>query len=261
MVDHEVQKRGQAFYGYSSRFYPIQSNIGGMYAYSAPVKPICNDTSISGATVMSGVYLNGNFVKVGQSGLAAINHYQSTLYFTGALPASTVISSNYSVKEFDVKLTDQPEYKLLFESEYKTNNKYVQDTSGVALDVQTTPVIYLRTKTQENKPFAFAGLDNNSISIRAIVLADNVFQKTAVSTILKNFNLHQIPMVTSVPFNAMGNMTGVNYNYDTLPRDTSYVPWILSVKSIDVPQIGDFKFVARSMCYVDFELSTVRANR
>lgn len=256
-MDHEVQRRGQAYTNYSGLFYPVSGTRSDTFTYSAPYKQLCNDTSISGAQVMSGVYLNNNLISVGQSGLKYINHYEGALYFTGKLPNNTRISGNYAIKEFNVRLTDKPDWKLLFETKYVTNSKYNQTLSGLPFDVQTCPSIFIKVKDSQNVPFAFKSMDDNVMQIRTVVVADSEFEKVAACNILKNLSYRPINLINNTPFDSLGNMTGVNYNYDTLSVDSAYLPWIMGVKVIDVPQQGPYQDINKNMAIVDFELSTV----
>ena len=104
-LDHEILKKGSGFKNTSSLLYPTINKYAGMTTYSTPFKQLVNDTSIPGANVMTGVYLNNTFVPVGQSGLMAINHYKGTVEFSSPLPASTVVSGNYAVKDINIEFT------------------------------------------------------------------------------------------------------------------------------------------------------------
>jgi hypothetical protein len=257
LVDHQIQSKGQAFTNFSSQFFPVFSNIQGQYAYASPFKSLCNDTSISGANILSGVYLNGNYINIGQSGLSAINHYQGAVYFTNPLPAQSIVSGNYAIKDFSVELTDQPEYKLLFQTKYITSTKFNQVLSGLALDEKTSPIVFLRTKTDDDAPFALGGLENKKKIIRAIIIADNEYQKIAVCSILKSMMYSPFYLTTKLPFDAAGNMTGLNYNYDNLIKETAFFPWIMKTKVIDVLRAGDFESINKNVSMIDFEVQTI----
>lgn len=257
LIDHKIQQKGQAFSNYSSQFYPISSNIQGQYVYSLPFKQICNDTSVSGAQIMSGLFINGTYTTVGSGNLVSINHYDGAAYFNTQLPKNTVISGDYAIKDFSIYLTDQPEYKLLFETVYKTNNMYVQTLSGLSLDTRTFPIIYLKTKNDENKPFALGGIENKTKVIRAIVIADTEYQRTAVANILKDMCYSPFYLYSGVPFDSMGNFTGKNYSFDDLQKDTSYFPWIMKVSSADIPSIGSYEPINQNVCLVDFTINTL----
>jgi len=255
-LDHVVQSHGEAFVNYTGLFYPITSPYYGLYAYASPFKQLCNDTSVPGATILSGVYLNGTYVGIGTSGLRYINHNDGAVYFTSSLPANVQVSGRYAYKEFNVQITDQWDVKLLLETKYVSNSKYNQTLSGLPLDTKTAPAVFLRFKESVNKPFSFGGIDDNSIKIRAVIIADNEFQKIGISNIFKNLNLSGVNMVTGLPFDARGNYTGLAYNYDNLSFDTTYWPFIRSARLYDVPQSSEYADITKSMAVCDFELFT-----
>ena len=257
-IDNLIQTQGQAYNNMVVNFYPVKSPYANTYVYASPLKPICNDISISGAAVLSGVYLGNSFVTLGQSGLKSINHYQGALYFTGMNPSTVPISGYMGIKEVNIKITNKQDWKLLFETEYVTNNMNpTMPTSGLPLDSEVSPIIFIRHKGQENKPFGFAHLDNQTLALRCIVVANSEFEKIALTTILKNLNLRPIPIVSSTPFDSLGNMTGINYNFQQLPIDNSFTPIVWSVRVIDVPQKGDYQDIVRNMAIVDFEITTI----
>lgn len=257
LIDHQVQSKGLAYTNYSSRFFPVASQIQGQYAYAAPFKSLCNDVSVSGANIMSGVYLNGNYVTIGQSGLAAINHYNGAVYFKNPLPANVIVSGNYAIKDFSIELTDQPEYKLLFETKYVSSPKYDQTLSGLDLDVKTSPIIFLRTKNDDDEPFALGGIEKKSKIVRAIVIADTEYQRMAVCNILKNMMYSPFYLTPTLPFDSMGNYTGLAYNYNNLIKDSGSFPWIMKVKVVDIPRAAAFASMPKNMSMVDFNIQTI----
>lgn len=256
-IDHRIQSYGLAYTNYSGLLYPIPSMIYGQYAYATPFKQLCNDISVSGAQIMSGVYLNGNHVSIGQSGLSAINHYEGAVFFNNPLPANTVVSASYAVKDFSVEITDQPEYKLLFETKYLTSTKYNQTLSGLDLDTKTSPIIFLRSKVGNPEPFALGGIENKKKTIRAIVIADTEYQRVAVCNILKDLMYSPFYITTQLPFDAAGNMTGINYNFNNLTQSSGYFPWIFNVKEVDIPRADTFRTMPKNMSMVDFNIQTL----
>jgi hypothetical protein len=256
-LDHEIQRQGLAYSNKNGLFYPANSNTYGLNAYSCPYKQLCNDTSISGANVISGVYINGSYTPVGTNGLYAINHYEGSIYFSSPPAANAVISGNFAVKDFAVYLSDQPDYKIIFQSKYQSNPKYGETPSGIPLDVKVAPGIFLVPKNQENRAFAFAGLDDNYNRVRAIVVADSVYQRMAVSNILKNFRLKNLNLVLSTPFDYLGNITGQNsYNYTGLSFASNYFPLIMTAKVVEIPQQAEYLDINKQFSMVDFEIST-----
>lgn len=254
-IDHEIQRQGLAYSNKGGLFYQDENEFQGIYTYTCSYKQLANDTSISGANIMSGVYLNNSYVSVGQSGLLSINHYDGSVNFDHAIPSGTRISGDFAVKDFSIYLSDQADYQVVMNSKFHSNPKYAQLATGISQDVKSMPAVFLVPKNQQAKDFAFAGIDDNSITIRGVVVCENAFQRVAIGNILKNFKLKPLKLAYSTPFDYLGNMTGINYNYYNLPIDTSYDPRIMSVKVIEVPQDQSPLDMKKQISMVDFEIS------
>ncbi len=253
-VDHEIQEKGQAYKNKSSFFYPTKSIYFGLYAYSCPFKQLCNDTSISGANIISGVYLDGNYISVGESGLHSINHYDGTVYFTGQIDGENRISGDYAVKEVNVKMTDKTEGALIYDTKYLLYDKYNQTLSGLGPDTQTFPIVYLKDKGGQNKPFCLGGIDDNQLMVRAVIIADSSYLLTATANILKNLNYKTIPIYSSLPFGGRGEYTGQAYNYTGLPVMDENV-LITESKVVNVTSNGNFKDFKYNAAFVDLSIS------
>jgi hypothetical protein len=257
-LDNQIQTRGLAYTNYSGQFFPVTSPIQGYSAYAAPFKQLCNDTSISGANVMTGVYLNGNFCNIGQSGLTAINHNEGAVYFSGQLPTNTVVSGRYAIKEIGMEITDEPESKLLFQTKYVQKSKFNQVLSGLPLDTKTIPIIFLKAQDTAAPHAAFGGVRDNKMTIRAVILAENEFQRVAACNIMKNLTFSGFPVISSLPFDYLGNFTGVNYNYTNVSVDTQGSPLITEVKvnRLSYQLEDDYRYLGKSSAMVDFSIST-----
>ena len=120
-LDNQILSQGSSFTNYSGLFYPVNSYLYGYTAYNCGFRQIVNDISISGANVMSGVYVNGQYTTIGGSyGLASINHSLGNIYFTGnLLPQNPIISGNFAIKDFNISITDEQEYDMLFNTEFQ----------------------------------------------------------------------------------------------------------------------------------------------
>jgi hypothetical protein len=255
MVDHEIQKQGQAFSNKSGLFYRDTDKVSGLYTYTCPYKQLCNDTSISGAVVMSGVYVSGVYTPVGSGGLVSINHYDGSVNFDHFLPESARISGNFGVKDFAVYLSDQPDYTVVMDTKFSSNPKYDQRATGIAQSTKVFPAVILVAKEQEARPLAFAGVDDNYMRVRAMIVCENAFQRLAVTNILKNLKLRNLPIFNNIPFDFRGNMTGQNYNWNDLTFTTESVPFIQSVKGTAIPSQNSYVDATRQFGMVDFDVS------
>ena len=131
--DNKLLSKGEAFTNFSSNFYNVDSQYFGFYTYGAPYKQMIVDTSISGANIISGVYVNGIFTKIGENSLTGINSSQGHLYFNTEINNPNLnLSGNYAVKDFNIFLTSETEEDLLFETQFQLNPKTYQNPTGLS---------------------------------------------------------------------------------------------------------------------------------
>lgn len=147
-IDNMLLSRGEAYQNYNSKFYPITNIYNGFYTYGLPFKQVVSDSSITGANILSGVYVNNVFRTVGQANLTGINPNLGQVYFTTNQNSNT-LSGIYSVKDFNIYLTNQPEEELLFETQYETRPKINQSPTGLAIESITYPCIFLKIMVEQ----------------------------------------------------------------------------------------------------------------
>jgi len=262
-IDNILLSKGEAYKNFNSKFYPITNIYSGFYTYGLPFKQVVSDNSISGANILSGVYVNNTFINVGQGNLTGINPNNGQIYFTSNQNNNT-LSGTYAVKDFNIYLTNQPEEELLFETEYKTRPKTTQTATGVALESITYPCIFLKNNGGINEPFALGGMDNTMMEVRAIVLADNMFNLDAACSILKDTARRYIPLIKNPPFNTFGSLNNGYFNYDNLTSGIN-----ISVDGFFIEEVNISKIFANFNpkntqvfpAFVDFTLSNIRYPR
>lgn len=269
--DNKLLSKGEAYTNYSSNFYEVDSQYFGYYTYGAPFKQMVVDSSISGANIISGVYVNNIFNKIGDGSLTGINSSQGHLYFTSSIPnPSSSISGNYAVKDFNIFLTSETEEDLLFETQFQLNPKTSQNPTGLALNVETYPVVYLKYQGGENEPLAFGGLDKTNINVRAIVLSDTIFRLDALTSIFRDTARTYIPLIyeAEMPYNQLGSVSNGSFNYNTLTQNKLVDGDFLYIDNVYVSKI-DNRFINSYnklnpnvfTAFIDFELSKNRYPR
>tara|TARA_Y100000004_G_C8904156_1_gene407864 strand:+ start:354 stop:1211 length:858 start_codon:yes stop_codon:yes gene_type:complete len=268
-LDHKVLEKGEAFTNHSGLFYPISDSYDDYNVYALPFKQVVNDSSISSANILSGVYVNSNFVTGGQSGLHSVNHYQGQAFFTQDRSSDT-LSGNYAVKDFNFYLTSQPEETLLFDTKFKLNPKYDQTLTGLAENEQTYPAVYLKNVGGSNVPFAFGGQDKSLMTIRAVVVSDSSFKLDAVNSIFRDLNKTNFALFQSsdLPFNALGSTTDGSFNYNTLSSSIiSDASKSVHVENVIVNKVSNYLENGKKLnknvylSYVDFDLEIPRFPR
>jgi len=265
--DHTLVKKGEAFSNYGSQFYPITNIYNGYYSYGAPFKNLIRDESIPDANIISGVYVNNTFITTGEGGLIAINADQGQLYFDTDQSSNT-ISGDYAVKDYGIYLTNENEEKILFETKFNLNPKTVESPTGLPINAQTYPAIYLKNNGGNNMPLAFGGLDSTNLNVRAIVISDSIFSMDAVTSIFKDTVRTYIPLIqpNEMPFNSLNGLKS-GYNYDLLTTgraggsNSVYIKNVyISKNVVNRSQYQDLNPEAISS-FIDFELEVYRYPR
>lgn len=258
MVDHKVSVKGEAFQNVSGQLYPANKNLyQGYHTYSAPFEQWVGDTSVSGANVATGVYINNTYVGIGTSGLSSINYEQGQVYFSAALPASASVTASYAIKDVNVYLTEESEEKLLFFTKYSTKPKTTQSLTGLATDAITVPAIFLKIDGGRNDPFCLGGMDRKVTDIRGVVIAQSAYELDAIGEILKNMSRLSCPLIDeSIQFGALG-YTGIAYSYTGLATGTDE-PFVRTADFIKTPTSSSFPDLNPGLRkgLVDFEIET-----
>jgi len=265
-LDNKILTKGQAYTNYQSVFYPVPNMYYGYYTYGAPFKQMVIDCSVSGANIISGVYVSGVFTTPGQGTLSGINAQEGQLYFSQPITNPTIaLSGNYAVKDFNVYLTSKPEEFLLFETAYEVNPKTYQNPTGLPINANTYPIIYLKYQGGKNKPFAFGGMDQTVSNVRAIIMADSVFNLDAVTSIMKDSVRQNVPLLypEDMPFNSLGSIIDPEgcFNYiehitgKIVDYDYSYINDV-NVSKTDTRLLQGTNSLNRHVysAFVDFEI-------
>jgi hypothetical protein len=267
-LDHIILSKGLAYTNFSSRFYKINNSFNGLYSYGLPFKQISVDSSIPGANIMSGIYINNTFITRGTSGLVDINFEAGHAYFSQNVDGQ-LLSGNFAVKDFNIKFTNLAEETLLFETKYELRPKTDRQITGLATNTETYPIMFIKSNGSENYPLAFGGLDTTEVDLRVMILADNPFNLDAACSIIRDRARTFIPLFTAgdMPFNAYGGFKSGNYNYSQVtspklsPNELIFIKRVqISNYNLNSPILRKFSEI-NPLVYpalVNFELVTER---
>ena len=265
-LDHEVLARGEAFINYSGKLYNSPDpNFPTNSVYSAPFRQWVYDSSIANTNIPSGVFINGNYLARGVSGLNIDFNKGRAILNSGI--NSTNITANYSFKEYNIYYTDEREEKLLFEKAYNITPKVTQITGGLGYLDTPYPCIFIKHRMGENVPFAFGGEDSTQTMIRCIVLASNSFSLDGLISILSDSARKVFPVLSpnDFPFNYFGDFkSGSSFNYINLCKNQpqSSLVYIDRVTVSKLDEIDNAKINKKCVAaLIDFELSDVRTPR
>lgn len=268
-LDNKICSKGQAFINYSGLFYNVTGSHANYYTFGAPFNQLIADTSVSGANVFTGVYLNNTFITTGISGLVDINYKAGHLYFSNDVRQYN-ISGNYAVKEFNISLTDKQDDVLLFKTKYYQKPRFPQKPTGVLDDNLVYPIILVRQEGDTSEPYSFGGTEWETTDVRCIILADSLFNLHAVQSLLKDTIRTPIALFSAqdMPYNNRGGLKSGVYNYTGMANTRINDQNFVFVEKVFIPRAGQrFATTSENFNYdvffnfVDFELTKARNPR
>ena len=120
--DNFLLTKGEAFSNKTGDlFYYSDDRLDATYkAYGSPYKQWVTDSSITGATVPSGVYIGGNFS--GRDDGVVLDFDNGRALVSGSSTDLTVTGS-FAVKDFNVYITNDTEEDLVVENKYTVNSR------------------------------------------------------------------------------------------------------------------------------------------
>lgn len=216
--DNTLLSKGQAHQNTTGRFYSVSEEFAGYKTYASTYSQIVSDASISGVTIPTGLYVGSNLVNVGEgaaTGLYAVDYNNGRSYWSGTQGSN--VTGSFSIKDFNVFLTNSTEDEILFQTQYTNRNEIsTVIPTGLEPGTKTYPVVYLKNDGSHNEPFAFGGQDNTIMRVRAIVIADSQFEIDAIGSLFRDQEKTYVPIFeeSEMPFNQYGYYrNNIQYNY------------------------------------------------
>jgi len=213
--DNFLLKKGEAYSNTTGEFfYYADPRLDATYiAYGSPYKQWVTDSSITGATIPTGVSINGSFS--GRNDGVVLDFDNGRALISGDVTSST-ITGEFSVKDFSIYLTNDTEDDLVVENKYVVNSRIPSGPlTYIAPYDDVVPAIFLSTATSENHPFAFGGMENTAVRAKAVILAENTYQLDGVLSIFMdsvNEVVAELPM-TGYPTTELGDLKNDSYSY------------------------------------------------
>jgi len=213
--DHSLLSKGEAFSNQSALLEKTRDdNLSAYSVYGSQYKQWVYDESIQGVNIPSGVYVNNLFTSRGTSGLK-VDYQNGRAIFNSSNP-NWKVSGNFSAKDFNIYTTTKSDEELIFETNYIVNPSLKFMATGDLSNKIVAPCIFLKIKNMENEEFAFGGLNNSSLSARAIILGDSESAVNGVGNIFCDLQKTNFCLLNNAtPLNRFGD-TKSGYNYESL---------------------------------------------
>ena len=279
-LENHILRKGSSFSNKSDQdfFYQTDDRLDDDYiSFACPHKQWVTDSSIADANIIDSVTVDGKTISRNTSGVrfdfdngrviipsSGVAVGRSSVVATSA----STVKGTYSVKDFNVYITDQTEEELLLESQFDVNSRFSQEvTEGIKPYDQVVPAIFLSYESSANDPFAFGGQDMTRTNIRCVIFAENSYQLDGLFSILNDSNDLNITNVgfNEHPLNEFGDLKYGDYNYsDLIDRYFQYRS-IAIIDKVRVSKLNDR--VAKKthpglfLGFADFELISVRTPR
>jgi len=216
--DNKLLSKGEAYQNTTGEFYSVSDEFYGYDTYASSYSQLVSDVSVSGVVIPTGLYVGNNLVNVGEGGsdgLYAIDYGNGRSYWSGT--QSSNVTGSFSIKDFNVFLTNSTEDEILFQTQYTNRNEISTVVpTGLEAGTKTYPVVYLKNNGSFNEPFAFGGQDNTVMNVRAIVIADSQFDIDAIGSLFRDLKTTNISIfeASEMPFNQFGYYkNNIQYNY------------------------------------------------
>jgi hypothetical protein len=252
--DNFLLKKGEAYTNTTGDFfYYSDPRLDTTYtAYGSPYKQWVTDSSIAGATIPEGVWIDGSFS--GRSNGVVLDFDNGRALISGAVTDSTVTGA-FSVKDFSIYLTNDTEDDLIIENKYTVNSRLPSGPWNYITPYDdVVPAVFLSTARTENKPLAFGGMQDTIVQAKAVVLADNPYQLDGVLSIFMDSvdeGITPLPM-SGYPITELGDLKGDSYSYTTAKDPhTGEVPFF--VDKVKTSKLSDrTRNVLANELYVGF---------
>lgn len=262
-LDHHLLDKGEAYTNKTGKlYYYSDPRISSTYkVFGSPHKQWVFDSSITGATIPSGVYVSGVF-KNRNNGVV-LDFINGRALVSGTTTGVNVTGS-YSVKDFNIYLSNENEEDLILENNIEANSKFPQTGTYIAPYDESFPAIYVLSDGNKNTPFAFGGEDETRSLMRAVVFAESSYQLDGVLSLFSDSTqkVFKLKDFTDFPITEYGDIKSGTYSFDdyyTNPDITTelYIDDVTASKLRDRSKLSSKVYAG----FLDFEIIKYRYPR
>lgn len=264
--DNYLLKKGEAFSNKTGTFVFYEDDrLDSRYkAFGSPFKQWVTDSSISGANIPTGVFVNG-VQKTRNSGV--LFDFDNGRILSSGIAKTDVVTGSFAVKDFNIYFSNETEEDLLIDKKYIENPRvYSPAKQPVKPYDAAIPAIFLSASHSKNDPFAFGGEDTSRVFIKGIVLAENQYQLDGVLSIFADSEqevFRKIPF-SGHPITEYGDLKNGTYSYEELKNQYSGNP-LFFIEEVNTSKLTNkaSKSITNDLCigFIDFEVHQQRYPR
>lgn len=220
--DHNLLNNAQAFHNESTLLYSQDDHrVPNMLVpFASPFKQWVYDSSIAGAQVPTGIYIDGVFTP--KSSDVVLDYDNGRVLLNGV--AAPTVSGNYSAKDFNTYIVSNEDSKMIFEGNFNpVSPTQMVPQTGVNAIGYTAPACFIMNTSTDSKPFAFGGEQETINKMRVIVVTDDIYKLDGCVSMFRDLANSIIPLVSvkDAPFDEYGDLKSGSFNYANLAAANS----------------------------------------
>lgn len=265
--DNYLIRKGKAFSNQSEKFYHYADDRldPRFETFGSPYKQWVTDSSISGATIPTGIFING-VQKNRNDGI--IFDFDNGRILSSGISQNDNVSGSFAVKDFNIYFTNETEEDLLIDRKFVANPRVYSPVKNYINPYDAViPAIFLSSSTITNDPFSFGGEDTTKILMKAVVLAENSYQLEGALSIFADSKQE---VFASIPFSGhpiteYGDLKNASYSYESLKSQYQSKSQLFFINDVDTSKLSDKS--AKSLTndlyvgFIDFEIHQQRYPR
>jgi hypothetical protein len=259
-LDHYLLDKGEAYSNETGKLYYYSDPRlpTGYRVFGSPYKQWVYDSSITGANIPSGVYVNSTFTP--RAANKHIDFINGRVIYSGVATGAAVTGS-FAVKDFNIYFSNENEEDLILENNLKSNEKMPWSGSTYLPPYDNAlPAIYINTESLNNVPFSFGGEDESRAYMKCVVFADDQFSLDGVLSLFADSKnrLFKQKGFTEYPLNEFGDIKTPPYTFENVTQASTE----LYIDDIVVSKFKDTKGISKSYIgFMDFDIIKYRYPR
>lgn len=241
-MQHRLLNDAQAYKNVSGSLYFTQDReFRNNQVFTAPFHQWVYDSSVSGANIPSGIYVNNTFIARGTSGLAINYDYGKAILPSSTFNNNASVTASYAYKDFNIYVTTKSDKQLLIESKFLERPILKTATTGINTYSIVAPCIFIRNQMTSNSPFSFGGTDLTTNKIIATVFSRNEGYSYAINSFFRDSNNLNFSILSNTPLNYYRDLKSGNYWNYTDQIDNNNIATVEDVDSflIDNDKISE----------------------
>lgn len=268
--DHTLLDKGQTFDNIDSGnlYLTFDPRRDSMDTWAGNLRQWVTDSSISGATIASGVNYSGSFYNR-NSGIAIDYANGRILASSGRFSQSGgPVSTAFAAKQINVYTSSETDEQIIFDKPYifLSGIPIFEQSNGLPSDIRPYPSVYINYYPGLNVPYEFGVISNLKCKMRAIILADSDYMLDGVMGICRDMNKKHFLILDAnkLPYTSKGDLKSGIYNYNTLVNnlvgaDPMRIAYISNVSTSKMSNEAN-KAVNKSVLVgiADFNLEIIR---